>query len=257
MFFDVVSDLHIHDEDQLNFILDKMRKSKSEYLIVTGDTSDNINLSLNLNTIFSNYYDKVFFIPGNHDHYQSSIEDVDTILQSTTYFNTKHRFDIIGDTVIIGFTGWYDLMCYSDIGISFDTAKYYWELIQRDSKWINFTKMPWLIANEQKKELVNLVNVFNNDDSIKNIIIMTHMIPSKDFVELRNDPSWDNATPSYVNSFMVDEVSEQNTNNKIKLWVYGHTHDRANFVYKDIQFINNARGYGFETYSWNIESIKI
>ena len=261
MNIDVSSDLHINDQLDLNHVISSSKKSNSDILLVAGDISDNIDITIFIKKELEKYYDTVLFELGNHDRYNKSIKQVDDIvtnLNDPTFFNSTNRFYIIDRTVVISVTGWYDLRCYEHIGFGFENAKQEWYNIKRDSQFIIHDGIyPWDYAELEKKELVKLVSKFNNDPNIDNIVISTHMIPSYEFVSPRGIPEWDNSTPSYVNSFMVDEVSKENTNNKIKYWVYGHTHDRSNFLYKGINFINNARGYGGQIHNWDNFSINI
>lgn len=258
MLFDTCSDIHIHNEKQFQQICHNIQENKkSDTLLIAGDISDDILKSEKIVKTFESIYNNVFAITGNHDYYLRNIDDVDEYLSNNRNFLTpKHPFKIINDTVIIGLTCWYDLLCYSYIGISFDKAKETWENMKRDSYWITFNnKMPWDYAEEQKNILIDIVSFFEKKENINNIIIMTHMIPSKKFVSLRNDENWDNATPSYVNSFLAEEVLKNSS--KVKKWIYGHTHDRSIKNYLNVDFINNARGYNFETYNWNLANVSL
>lgn len=259
MLFDVCSDIHIKDEKEFQKICFTIENGKkSDTLLIAGDISDDILLSEKIVKNFEKIYSNVFAITGNHDYYLRNIPEVDNYLSNNSNFLTpKYPFKIIDDTVIIGLTGWYDLLCYEDYGINFSKAKETWENLKRDSYWINFdnNKFPWDYAQEQKELLKDLVSFFESNEDIKNIIITTHMIPSKTLVSLRNDEQWDNATPSYVNSTLAEEVI--NCSTKIKKWIYGHTHDRSVKNYLGVDFINNARGYNFETYGWNLYSFSV
>lgn len=261
MLIDVASDLHVQFIEDVDQIIASCNKTDSKILLIAGDISDNIKSTIYVKKELQKHYDIVLFELGNHDRYSNTIDDVDLTVQALndpTFFNSQNRFYIVDRTVFISVTGWYDLKCYEHLGFSFDEAKQEWYNIKRDSQYIfHSDKFPWDYAELEKNELVSLVKRFDQDNDIDNIVISTHMIPSKDFVNIRGIPEWDRSTPSYVNSFMVDEVSKENTNKKIKLWVYGHTHDRDNFIYNDIQFINNARGYGMQTYGWDIMPFNI
>lgn len=257
--FDYASDIHVQNAQQLQEIRDNFIKNqKSDTLLLGGDISDDINNTIQIVNNFKDIYDNVFSILGNHDYYLNKIGIVDNYISNNENFlSPENPYVIIGDSVIIGVTGWYDLRCYEHLGLDFTTAKQVWKDLKRDSKWIIFKEdedfMPWDLAEIHKNRLYKLVEKFNNDDKIKNIYVMTHMIPSRDFVSPKGEPSWDMATPCYVNSDMLDIILP--ISDKIKYWMYGHTHERTIFNYKNINFINNALGYGFERLTWTVQNL--
>jgi metallophosphoesterase superfamily enzyme len=46
----------------------KKEKDKSKILIVAGDICDDLNDSINYLDHISQYYDKVLYVDGNHEH---------------------------------------------------------------------------------------------------------------------------------------------------------------------------------------------
>jgi hypothetical protein len=42
-----------------------------------------------------------------------------------------------------------------------------------------------------------------------------------------------------------------NNKNKIKCWIYGHTHMPSNKIIKEISFLCNPLGYNNELYNYN------
>ena len=77
-FLDLVSDLHIDQWDSnlpnlypcgevKNFPFQWNGIVKSPYLIVAGDISDDLDLSLSYLDNISKYYKKILFVDGNHE----------------------------------------------------------------------------------------------------------------------------------------------------------------------------------------------
>ena len=89
-------------------------KNNSKYLIVAGDISDRLNTSLNYLDQISDYYEKILFVDGNHEHV-----NIYPKLYSIKYINNLVEFNnklvylankpyIINQTVFIGCCGWWD-----------------------------------------------------------------------------------------------------------------------------------------------------
>ena len=92
----------------------EFKKTDSKYLIVVGDISDTLNTSLNYLNQISDYYEKILFVDGNHEHV-----NIYPKLYSTKYINSLVKFNnklvylankpyIIDQTVFIGCCGWWD-----------------------------------------------------------------------------------------------------------------------------------------------------
>jgi hypothetical protein len=76
------------------------------------------------------------------------------------------------------------------------------------------------------------------NESSKELIIITHHMPSYDLI-----------TPKYkknmYNQCFASDCSKL-FNNKIKLWIYGHTHDPNDAIINNIRFVCNPYGYPSE-----------
>ena len=107
---DIISDLH----SPLSF------KPKSDILIIAGDISDDLDLSIKYLDNISKLYKKVLFVDGNHEHVNKYPELYSTNNIYSKIKNLKndkivylpkesYRFK---DTMIIGCNGWWD---YSEV----------------------------------------------------------------------------------------------------------------------------------------------
>ena len=75
----------------------------------------------------------------------------------------------------------------------------------------------------------------------KNCIVITHHVPSSSLIDVKYKTQqllpynqW-----FYCN---MDDLFEKNEN-KIKYWIYGHTHTQSNVIINEIQFLCNPIGY--------------
>lgn len=257
---DFVSDLHIEMWDpqynikhpcgeRSNHPLDIniFKNSDSKILIVAGDTSDSLELSIKKMNEIGKYYDKVLFIDGNHEHVdkiptmytQYEIEELtNKINKSHGNSNNKlHFLSIspyqIGKTVIIGVNGWWDYNNSDEKTIKDKSMNYFnnWDIVSKsDSKIYCYNCLSF--AKEDNKRLSYFVKKYEKDETVKKIIIVTHTVPLEIFAD-----KFDMATEG--NTEIVNLLKKSS---KISHWLFGHTHKEYDYKYNDIHFISNPRG---------------
>lgn len=83
-------------------------------------------------------------------------------------------------------------------------------------------------------------------------IVVTHHAPSYKSVHPRF------RSTGYINSYFASDLDEfiMDHQPEIKLWVFGHTHNRCHYKIGDTLCVNNALGYPGENYK-NIDDYKI
>lgn len=255
-----VSDLHIEMWDKQyniknpcgersNYPLDIniFNNSDSKILIVAGDTSDSLELSIKKLDEIGKYYDKILFLDGNHEHIDKTptmYEEYD-IEKLATKVNKKHSnknnklhflssspFQI-GDTIIIGKNGWWNYNNWDDKTIKKETENYFkdWQNIkEEDSRKYCYNCM--LQAKRDYNDLKKWVKQYQNDETVKKMVIVTHTVPLEIFAN-----NFDMAT--YGNSEIVNLLK---FSSKISHWVFGHSHKTYDYKYNDVHFISNPRG---------------
>lgn len=272
--FDVVSDLHIdawahttqlHEptrrlwegepyQSRVLHIDWRFYKNPGSWaLVIAGDTSNSILSLAMVVEQAAQEYDQVIIVDGNHEHYHgdSTVEDNMIILSNAlqplpnaTYLDGTRTLRL-GDTVFVGCTGWYDWLAHTDRGIPEYLAKKAWIQASNDARYPDFGsfKDPDKLANIQAVQLAEHVRTASNDDTVKNIVVVTHMSPRSDLMQWKEgDVFWNALTPSYVNTKLL-QVLEADTGKKIRHWIYGHTHEQKTTTIDDIVYTNNARGY--------------
>jgi predicted phosphodiesterase len=252
MKYDICSDLHIEHSGIPNW--SALKNSDSDALVIAGDISNDYRLTLKIIKDASEIYPEVIWLDGNHDHYMWNgtvtelmdfFTDQCSKMQNVTYLhgNNYQRF---GDIVFIGASGWYDFNAFPK-RYTVDICRKAWRARIADSRWVDFGGFwnPDDVARDHAYKLTKLIELFTDDEMISSIIVVTHSIPSSQLVRITGDDDWDRLTGSYVNSVMCD-VIHADRNNKIKVWNYGHTHEKSYKYIDDILFINNSRGYAHE-----------
>jgi len=232
-----LSDLHLEfiKPNKINDLTKKIIPNIEEICILAGDIGN--PYSSNYDN-FMKYIDKSFkrtyVIAGNHEYYnKKSMDDINDYLMH--YFKQfdnirflNNDFEIFENHCFIGTTLWskitnpnYKINDVYNI-VDFDYIKY------------NRLNM---IAKDFLEDTVN-----NNDNNI----IITHHVPSMNLI----DPKYKTPKLLPYNQWFYCDMDDfiQEHNNKIRCWIYGHTHTPAYNLINGIPFLCNPIGYPNENY---------
>lgn len=240
MDIDLVSDLHIDHWSSVinNYPLGPVKnfplkwKEGGDILVVAGDVSDNLRISLDYLDSLTIYYKHVLFVDGNHEHvykYPKLIDHRIMDYQTKILENNKlvylPRNDFIReDTVFIGYCGWWDYSVKFQFGYFYNWIE---KLNNFDSE-TEFAKNVRKRALEEYKLLKIKIEKYELDDRIKNIIIVTHTLPNELFA---SDISTE------FNSFLSEIDSS-----KLSHWLFGHTHVAFDKSEDGVRYVCNPRG---------------
>lgn len=249
----VFSDIHI---ELWNKIPDLPINSKN--LILAGDICQlNHKLFYPFLDYCSSKWEKVFYIPGNHEYY-SSKRNMDQLEFEYKYFIEKKYKNIFylnnsyipldNDINIYGTTFWteppfestYDAQMYIN---DYNYIKYFNQEKNKITK-LDITKIKSL-SDESFKKLQDYLNT-----EIKKTIIITHFPPTR--TETINPTKFiQNSKINLYNAWPDTTLDKFNLNN-VLVWISGHTHWSYDFVKNNIRLISNQIGYKSE-----IENIRI
>lgn len=268
--FDYCSDLHVDFYGGSKSIdWNALKTSDSEILLIAGDISSNLMTSAKVLENAKKVYKHVCYVDGNHDHYQLSNKiQMMTVSENLEYFKQNSKTNkwtflpfsdlIVGNTAFIGRNGWYDWNYTNGQSISCDIQQKIWNRYMSDASTILFdyskskeTIYPNELAMRDAVELQKLVKKYESDPNIKNIVIMTHVLPIESaLVDKSSDPIWNGLNGSFYNSKLKNVFTNSS---KIRYWIFGHTHFPKNILYKNIQFVCNPKGYPTELSSMVFE----
>ncbi|VVU94833.1 Calcineurin-like phosphoesterase [seawater metagenome] len=252
---DLVSDLHV---DQWSHIYKtkypcgqvkeypfKFALSDSKYLVIAGDICDNLEDSIKYVNDISQYYEKILFVDGNHEHVYAYPKLFDKKKISKMINNNKVIYlpdnsYKIKDTVFIGSCGWWDYNDSNPRNIQ-NCLDYFKDWIKdfTEKETLTFINSVIQKSKEEYQYLNSELQKYEKDETVKNVIIVTHTLPSKKYCD-RNDNQ----------EFNTDDFSSQyNTKfkkllnyRKISHWFFGHTHKQWDDKVDNIHFISNPRG---------------
>ena len=255
---DIVSDLHIDQWDsslniknpcgKVSDVAFEFQKTNNRILIVAGDISDDIELSVNYLNEVSEHYDKVLFVDGNHEHvsmfpYLLSTEEIKNKIEKLNnskivYLPRTHYK--LGKTVFIGYNGWWDYDNNNEESIN-NSLDYFdgWikELSESQENSRKFIKNVTEKSVEQHKLFLEHLNYYEGCEDVDNVIIVTHTVPLEQFA-LSSDGNLD--TACQLQSFSKNLVN--GSYKKLTKWIFGHTHNQFDKVINGVNFIAHPRG---------------
>ena len=115
----------------MSFVLSRTIFLKSDILIIAGDISDDLDLSLNYMNNISDKYEKILFVDGNHEHVNAypDLYDTNFIHKKVNELNNDKIIYlpdneyIINNKVFIGYSGWWNYDNKNDL----ENAKSYFD----------------------------------------------------------------------------------------------------------------------------------
>jgi predicted MPP superfamily phosphohydrolase len=256
---DVISDIHLEFNPKIN-ISPIIYSANYHILVMAGDigypTEEHYQ---NFLKKYSNQYDNIILIAGNHEYYPESkdllpikTEIIEQKIKKITensniiFLNRDSYSIFIEDKKItfLGCTLWSkipeDMYKYAKNGLNdfnriylgdgnFITPKIYNEWHERDSMWL-----------EQQ------INEKNNNEIL---IIVTHHLPTFKVVapEYKEDP----LTCCFATS--LDDLFK----NKLKMWICGHSHKPNYAVINNRGCLLNPCGYPWENKEYNCRTFLI
>lgn len=246
---DYLSDLHLafyvnHQKDVYetealrDFILKHViSKKQGNVLVIAGDICEVNSVVIRFLEEVSYYYDKVFFVAGNHEHYifgkdqralykDDSIEKIRRIFEALSsndrvVFLDRNNpqnhgiyeyngFNIAGDTLWYeshGLLGWYSYIVESN-----------------DSRLIRSEDKAQVRINKLHKESMDWYDGLPDNLDL----IITHVPPVKRM-----------SAHHPINTCYATNLD----NFKAKTWIYGHDHKVADFEKQGTHFVANPWGY--------------
>ena len=229
-----LSDLHLEfiKPAQIQNFIKRIPVGRDEICILAGDIGNpyQSNYDTFLKFISKNFK-KSFIIPGNHEYYNKTKTIYETNVYLKKYFEQfdnisflNNEFEHYDDHFFIGTTLWSQIT----------NPKYE---INDVYEIPNFDYIQYNKLNIQSVDFLKTIL----DEINKNSIIITHHMPSSCLI---NDKYKSKKMLPYHQWFYsnMDELIKKNKD-KIKCWIYGHTHTSSSNIIHGIPFLCNPIGY--------------
>ena len=237
------SDLHLEfiKPNKIENFIKKIPPSIDEICILAGDIGNpyQTNYDIFMNFISKNFK-KTFLIAGNHEYYNKTqnMEETNIFLQD--YFKKfnnisflDNNYENYNEYCFIGTTLWSKIT----------------NPIYKINDVVSIPNFDYIKYNKLNTKCVKFLDdVLNNNN---NCIVITHHVPSSSLIDKKYKTS--NMIP-YNQWFycdldrLIDEKKD-----KIKCWIYGHTHTPSNVLINEIPFLCNPIGYPNENVNINFQ----
>lgn len=237
------SDLHLEfiKPNKIEHFITKIPSGINETCILAGDIGnpyqENYNIFMNF---ISKNFKKTFVISGNHEYYNKTktIEETNEFMRD--YFSKFDNISFLNNDCEI-----YEDYCF--IGTTL------WSKITNSSYEINDVHN---IPNFDyiKYNSLNMLSVDFLEDSLENndnCVVITHHMPSKSLIDIKYTTQQMQPYNQWFYCNMDNLIEKKQ--NKIKCWIYGHTHTPSNLTLNKIPFLCNPIGYPNENVNIDFE----
>jgi len=233
MKFRYFSDLHLEfiKPNKIERFISKIPSGIDEICILAGDIGNPYQTNYDIFMQFiSKNFKKSFIISGNHEYYNKTKTIQETNDFMKVYFQKFNNISFLNNNYEI-----YDNYCF--IGTTL------WSNITNPSYDINdMSSIPHFDHIQYNK--LNMLSVDFLEDALQkneNCIIITHHIPSETLIDIK----YKTLTMLPYNQWFYCNMDNliETKKNKIKCWIYGHTHTPSNVIINEIPFLCNPIGY--------------
>lgn len=245
--FDLISDLHIETWD--NF--DWTGQATSPYCVVAGDVCRDRSVLVDVLTHLGQCYAGVFYIDGNDEH-RYYLEDLgesyqDLVSQIEHIDNVVYMQDnvvIINGVAILATNGWWTYDLDTNLAVE-DSVSWYQNKNQTTLSAANNING---VAYHDAAYLINSVSRLQTHQDVNAIVIVTHTLPGSWIIDhdLELVDTW--RFNCMGNPHLLTALDED-TENKIKTWCFGHYHKSVDRDFAGVRFVNNCRGRGDTDFS--------
>lgn len=228
-----ISDIHLEFGGTADELVETL--ADADVCVIAGD----FTMARFLDTLradlkpFSEKYDQVIYVAGNHEYYKGEVEEVSKMLAvACQEYSNVHllRPDhplVYKDQRFIGGTMWFPQGPNTWLGPK----------LLNDYRMIkNFT--PWVYDQN------TLFRAMLKEELTSTDIVVTHHLPSMNSV-----------APQYQrevsNIFFVSNQAMDINYRQPKLWIHGHTHEACDYKLGDTRVICNPKGYPYEGKPFN------
>jgi UDP-2,3-diacylglucosamine pyrophosphatase LpxH len=240
--FDLISDLHVETWD--NF--DWTGQPTSPYCVVAGDVSRDHDRVADTLAHLNECYAGVFYIDGNDEH-RYQLEDL-----AGSYRSLKKKLKkldnvvylqdnvvIINGVAILATNGWwsYDF----DPSVAYEESQAWYQEYTQSTQ--TSTDAITGIAYHDATYLTNSIRKLQTHQEVKSIVVVSHTLPGAWLCN--HDPDLvDTARFNCMGNPHLQRALDEDTENKIRVWAFGHYHRPVDQDSGGIRYVSNPKGRG-------------
>jgi predicted phosphohydrolase len=240
MTFDLISDLHLGPHETLDW----MGQATSPICIVAGDISRDVEVVRETLEHLGKCYQAVFYIDGNNEHRYnldvieqsySILEHAITDIPNVVFL--QNNCVIINGVAIIGTNGWWTWDF--DRNIDEQQCKLWWTDVMKTN--YNTTTDIEAVAFDDVAYLINSVKKLQTHSDVKRIVVVTHTVPAMDLIS-HDVTITDTYEFNKMGNSHMSLVLDEDTENKIDTWCFGHYHNSVDRNINGVRYVNNCKG---------------
>lgn len=240
-----LSDLHIVNNvatysEALDVVIEAYHNAKLDKLFIAGDTSNRWKTTLDfIDDLVSNGLD-VYTIFGNHEYWSISYNEMQE-KEFERYINGK-AVELDNDWVVVSIDGMFDYSFVTEVD-NYSNGR-----LPKDIEMLNnLGKSSFDLSRNKVGDYEEVANMMQErlvetleENKDKNIILMTHYVPSSEFIIYMDDDDRWNANNAFMGSQSYQRLAEEYGVKKV---IFGHTHIKYNKTINGIDYYCNPVGY--------------
>lgn len=240
--FDLISDLHVETWDPLDWDY----RATAPYCVIAGDIGRDRDQVVKTLTHLNDHYAGIFYIDGNEEHryYLENLEDSYRDLDESIRHLDKVVFMqdnvvIINGVAILATNGWwsYDFDPEIDPEQTLDWYKEYIDVSTSAAEAVTG------VAYRDASYFVNSVHKLQTHKEVNSIVLVNHTLPAPWLASHDLDLAGQYRFNCLGNQHLQLAL-EQDTEEKVKVWCFGHYHRPIDQTHMGIRYVSNPRGRG-------------
>jgi len=240
--FDLISDLHVETWPDFDWT----NQATSPYCVVIGDVAKDRKLLIETLRHLGRCYQGVFYIDGNDEHKnywdglgQSYRELANYVDKIKNVVFMQDNVVIVNGVALLACNGWWSF----DFNPAIDqTQTYAWFKHRYGVDDVTVGAITSLAINDAAY-MANSVKKLQKHQDVKKIIMVTHTVPAPWLVSHDIDLE-DHYRFNCTGNPHMQLALDNDTENKISHWCFGHYHRPVDREFSGIRWVNNCRGRG-------------
>jgi hypothetical protein len=241
--FDLISDLHVETWDTFDWT----GQATAPYCVVLGDVARDRSLLIDvLSHLGQCYPGGVFYVDGNEEH-KNYFEDLSDsyreleqeISQISNVVYLQDNVVIVNGVAILGTNAWwtYDFDSLADVDQSMSYIQHHFGISNSAAQGILD------VAYNDAAYMINSVRKLQTHKEVGAIVMLSHTVPAPWIIA--HDPDLvDTWRFNGMGNSYITRAIDEDTENKIKMWCFGHYHRPVDQNLGGIQYVSNPRGRG-------------
>jgi predicted phosphodiesterase len=226
----VASDLHLEFlENRHAFEEEEIIIPVGDVLVLAGDISNfSDEHEEKLFQKISTHFEKIIYIPGNHEYYHSNAEE-----SNFKFFEIDKKYDNVIRL---------NNNTYEHNGVKFICSTLWSGISKLSSYHLNdyivIGNFDWEKENEYHDYCLEFVESELKKEYDGKVVVVSHHLPVQECIseKYKGNPINDGfaGEADYLFDYNID------------LWIHGHSHDFSDITYKDTRIVRNPRGFSHE-----------